>query len=519
MFLYYLKGKKGHRTNETNDDLSLVFSEQTNRTTVAVIAKTDIELVSAIDLLTFEYNPADYYFFNGYLSEVSSKEIDYRLLEKNFIQAPDDASFKYASKAADEGLSKIKLYAYDLFYSRGNKERFLYNLNYNNAHLIIEPDKRGLQLISDLKGIRLHAGDSVVLFDYGLYSSYKTGIKAFQATFVQQDKPKLVGYLSENIDLEMLQYDLEAMSSEIDLFMIGDNYVNHLGDWLEINKEKFPKGLGDVVKTIHKKKVKAGIWLAPFIAEEESQLVKDHPSWLKKNVNGRAIKTEDNYYVLDLGNLEVLNYLKQVFNYYLKLGFDFLRLDMVSVVGQMSDKSRAQTQSYAYKLLRRLCKDKLLLANDAIMFNSYGNFDYVRVGPDVSLSFDDNAYTRVFKQERSSTKEALQNTIYRSFMNNNLFGSCPDIFMLDEENNKMNSKQREALSTINALFGQLMLTRDYLITYPPYITDAFEQIIAIFKGASDQQYQTNGKYIELSYRFRNKRVKLVYNPQEGVFID
>ena len=128
-------------------------------------------------------------------------------------------------------------------------------------------------------------------------------------------------------------------------------------------------------------------------------------------------------------------------------------------------KSRCQVQDEAYQLLRTTLKNKVILGCGANIINSYEHFDYLRIGPDVSLEFDDVFYMRMFHRERISTKVTIQNTIYRSFMNNHLFGNDPDVFLLRDDNIKLSKAQREALSKLNALFGSLLFTSDNIATF------------------------------------------------------
>ena len=536
MLLKYLKNKRAHQASHTNDDLSFVLTKQNNRTTAVVIAKTDIKLIKGIDDIEFEYKQGDSYFFNGYQSWTDSFEVPYNIVEKNIFKAPHLVTLKYAMYAYGDSIfyryRDYKLHGYDLFYSRGSNEAFIYNLNYNNAYLIIEAIRVGnrrLQLVSDLKGISLKAGDSIVIFDYCYYKSYKAGLKGLQNSFPKLNKPKLLGYTTwynyyTNINEETILRDLDAVDEHIELFQIDDGYTTHVGDWLDIDKEKFPNGLKPIVDRVHEKGLKAGIWLAPFAASVGSKILEEHPDWIKKTKRGKMFKAGGNwngFYPLDLDNKEVLAYLKKVFDYYIDLGFDFFKLDFVyaTSIFPMNGKSRAQTQAYSYKLLRSLARDKIILGCGANLMSSYGNFDYVRVGPDVSLIFDDVFFMRMFHRERISTKVTIQNTIYRSFVNDLLFGNDPDVFILREDNNKLSKEQRIALSTINAIFGQILMTSDSIETYPPYVSDTFDKIYEIFKESEDPQYQKVGKNIEISYKLRSKRVKLVYNPKEGVFID
>ena len=176
-------------------------------------------------------------------------------------------------------------------------------------------------------------------------------------------------------------------------------------------------------------------------------------------------------------------------------------------------------QYEAYRLLRDTLKNKVILGCGANIINSYENFDYLRIGPDVSLEFDDVFYMRMFHRERISTKVTLQNTIYRSFMNNHLFGNDPDVFLLRDENIKLSKEQREALSKLNALFGSLLFTSDNIATYDDEKKKTFNEVLNIFYNAHNRRYITRGNLIEITYELYGEKKHLTYNIKKGVFIN
>jgi len=76
-----------------------------------------------------------------------------------------------------------------------------------------------------------------------------------------------------------------------------------------VDEKKFPHDLEPIVEKIHKKGYKAGIWLAPFVAETKSKLFQEHPEFFKTN-KGKPIKAGGNwsgFYALDLEKEDVEN--------------------------------------------------------------------------------------------------------------------------------------------------------------------------------------------------------------------
>jgi alpha-galactosidase len=71
----------------------------------------------------------------------------------------------------------------------------------------------------------------------------------------------------------------------VELFMMDDGWFgqrNHdragLGDWY-VNKEKFPEGLGPLIRAIKDLGMDFGIWVEPEMVNPDSDLYRAHPDW------------------------------------------------------------------------------------------------------------------------------------------------------------------------------------------------------------------------------------------------
>lgn len=82
-------------------------------------------------------------------------------------------------------------------------------------------------------------------------------------------------------------------------FAIDDGWQIANGDW-EPNPERFPSGMKAIADRIHDKGMTAGLWIAPFKVDLDSQLAKAHPEWLASpNAVGRMVVGEDEQ-ILDI---------------------------------------------------------------------------------------------------------------------------------------------------------------------------------------------------------------------------
>lgn len=521
------------KTNSSNDDV--IISEDYLDNEVIISIKTNKKILLEKAQMQIDYHiDDDYYFFNGYQSWTDSFEKHAKEKEKNVYHIPSIVRKMYAlDKYGDATFYNYKKniqHSYDIFYSKNeNDPLFIYNKNYQYAYLIIEllkKDKSHLTLTSDIKGIELKENEEIKIFNFALYYDYYQGIDAFRNYFTSRCNKKLLGYTSwynyyNKINEEIIIRDLESLDERFEVFQIDDGYQMYVGDWLDINKEKFPNGMQEIVTKIHNKKMLAGIWLAPFASEYNSKLFKEHPNYFIKDKNGEFLKAGGNwsgFYALDLSKQEVCDYIKKCLEYYMDLGFDFFKLDFLycAHIIPFDGKSRAMTADFCYKFLRSILKDKYILGCGANIISSYNNFDYLRIGPDVSLKFDDVFYMRIMHRERISTKVTLQNTIFRSLFNHHLFQNDPDVFLLRDDNLSLKYENRRALITINALFGSLLFTSDNIKTYNEKEQKLLSDALYLFHNAKNKHYKRYKNEIAISYEIDGKKVNLIYDIKRGI---
>ena len=542
--------KKENRitTNQTDENVVIDIKNINNRQTVVIKALKDIVIHEASIRLDVKFNNDSKFFLNGYQSWTDTKEAyiyEYeriarrakKYFKKNkandtFNKSKDVLINTYAFDRYGDVLlydyDKNKLHGYDVFYIKGIREFFSFNYNYKNAYLIYEVYRKEheIRILSDVKKLLVKRGEEFTLFDYALYDSYNEGLKAFYELFKEKNTNKIFGYTSwynyyQNINEEIILRDLEGLDSRFNLFQIDDGYETFVGDWLDIDKNKFPNGLEGIVNKIHSKGYKAGIWLAPFVAEEKSKLFQEHKELFRKDIAGNYIKCGGNwsgFYTLDLDNPDAIEYIKKCLQYYVDLGFDFFKLDFLYAISlpRYYDTTKAIITDRAYNLIRKILKDKLILGCGALLFTSADYFDYLRVGPDVSLIFDDVWYMKYAHRERISTKVTLQNTIYRNIFDKHLFLNDPDVFLLRDDNIKLSAEQKKSLLTINSLFGSVLMTSDNIAGYNEKEKQMLNDAFNMFYNAKNINFERQKDNILISYTLDDKNYKLVYDTLKGV---
>ncbi len=530
---YTLPGEQ-KSASRSNEDFELIYVEENNRHTVTLRAKKDVCLLQFLKNLPFSPDKDDLCFFNGYQSWTDTKEFTPAEKEKNVNKLPrflvKAFAFDRYGDASFYNYGKDLLHGYDVFYCKGKRERYILNLNYTRAYLLIELNKKtdSLNLSYDFNGYKVAAGTEFTVADYYLSESVADGTEYFNSVFPRKNTPKIFGYTSwynyyQNITEEILMHDLDALDKQFNLFQIDDGYETTVGDWLSVDAKKFSHGLEPIVNAAHKKGLKAGIWLAPFVAEEKSQLFQTRKDLFKRDKNGEFVKCGSNwsgFYALNLENADARAYIKKCLRNYADMGFDFFKLDFLYAANLVVNEgtSRSMAAEDAYSFLRECLGDKIILGCGATVFNCIDKFDYLRVGPDVSLIFDDVWYMRHMHRERISTKVTLQNTIYRSFFNDRLFGNDPDVFLLRDDNLKLSAKQRQALLTLNALFGSVLMTSDNIGKYDETKRKALSEALVLFNNAKVTGYARKGNSIEITYTVNGQPKTIKYDTKRGILL-
>ncbi len=537
-YLLRYVSKNGEKTLSEKEPVSseceIRVEEDGSLRRVLLTAREKISLLSyeeTPEFLSGECGKDDLFFLNGYQSWTDSFERTLSEKEKSLNRVPKALVKAFSfDRYGDYGFYPYRdgyLHGFDLFYEKGKRGAFLFSQNAAYAYLLIEVERRSgkVKLFSDVAGAKLKAGETFVLAEYRYYSSFEEGLKGFQEVYPEKETQKIFGYTSwynyyQDINERILLRDLDALDERFNLFQIDDGFESKVGDWLKPDAEKFPNGLSPIVQKIHDRGFKAGLWLAPFVAEEESELFRERKAWFKKDEKGNFVSCGSNwsgFYALDLENSEVLNYIAQCLEHYSEMGFDFFKLDFLYAASLPSYEglTRAMAAERAYAFLREKLPGKMILGCGATITNAVGKFEYMRVGPDVSLSFDDALYMRFFHRERPSTKVTVQNTVYRSILNGRFFGNDPDVFLLRDDNLKLKSKTKDALLTLNALFGSVLMTSDNVKEYDADKRKRLDKAFRLFYNAKDARYERMGNKIKVRYRMDDTEHEFTYDTKKG----
>lgn len=139
---------------------------------------------------------------------------------------------------------------------------------------------------------------------------------------------------AEHIDTALAV--LKAADRAGDIVQLDDGYQSRMGDWFT-PKAAFGARLEDVAKAIRAAGFVPGVWLAPFVADEDSTLFIEHPDWFVKDDAGKPLRSDrvgfggwgvdGPWYGLDGSHPAARAFLTSVFRRFSDMGFRHFKLD------------------------------------------------------------------------------------------------------------------------------------------------------------------------------------------------
>ena len=500
----YKTGKEIKNTEISNDDVSFDLRQTENGLTLTVIPKKEISDISFYLERGYEYPQDSRFFANGFQSWTDTKEF-----AKNELMADEGIVGKGLFGKSPFGMNLVGNYTFveqskecgvfhsnSFAYVRNEKNiDFFGSLNDRTGYTIIYADmnKNTLRFSKDVEGITISEPYELLdlYFDNGGYD------EVFDRYFAKMNvKPltdkKIKGYTSwynyyQKINEKIILRDLDAISEKTDkvnTFQIDDGYQTAVGDWLSINKTKFPNGMKPIVEKIHAKGWQAGLWLAPFGAQKGSKLASEHSDWLVKGKNGKPIMVGANwggFYAIDIDNTDARAYIKNVFDTVLNdWGFDLVKLDFLyaTAVVPLHNKTRGQLAYESIDFLRECVGDKQILGCGVQQMPCFGKVEYMRIGADMDLGWKHKFFRNLTHREDVSTPNAIHNSVYRRCLNNRAFLCDPDVFLLRRSNIKFTFEQQKVLAKFIKLFGSVLFMSDNVDEYDDEQMAVFNDTLA-----------------------------------------
>ncbi|HXZ85007.1 MAG TPA: glycoside hydrolase family 36 protein, partial [Myxococcota bacterium] len=283
---------------------------------------------------------------------------------------------------------------------------------------------------------------------------------------------------------------LRGLGAPVDVVQIDDGFQAANGDWLA-PAAGFPDGLAPLAREIRAEGLRAGLWLAPFLASPRSRLAREHLEWLLRGADGRPLTALWNpawpgarMHALDATHPGVESWLESLARELRALGFDYLKLDFLfagALAGARHDPRAGGVAAYRRgiaALRRGAGPGVFLLGCGAPLGASIGLFEAMRIGADVAARWTNRAFDAVVGVEAGpAARNALRNVFARAPLHQRLWLNDPDCALLRPSapsapgapmsGSKLGPAEVQTLAASIALCGGLVIVSDELDELTP----------------------------------------------------
>ncbi len=306
---------------------------------------------------------------------------------------------------------------------------------------------KSIQVALDTEGLTLEPGQSWDLEEFQFASGPdRNALLARLAGRICQNHPPLrlgtepTGWCSwycfgPRVKAQDVLANLDVIARDVPALkyiLIDDGYQPKMGDWLETGPA-FKGGVQDVLRAIRKKGFEPALWVAPFIAEKDSKLFRQHPDWFIKDDQGKPLGADrvtfqgwrrGPWYALDGTNPAVQQYLEALFRTLRRLwGVTFFKLDAnfwgAMHGGKFHDPKATRVEAYRRGMaaIRRGAEDGFILGCNHPIGPSFGEIHGSRSSDDIRRAW------------KAFTGTARQN-LNRNWQNGRLWWNDPDCLVL-----------------------------------------------------------------------------------------
>jgi alpha-galactosidase len=285
-------------------------------------------------------------------------------------------------------------------------------------------------------------------------------------------------YFFTDITEENILQNLDALDQirsriPIDYFQIDDGYQKNIGDWLSVN-DKFPHGMKYLADAIRSHCYKTGLWFAPFLVSENSNVFTEHPSWVIRDGHGDPINAIWNWntrnFALDTTHPEAEKWICHVVDTIVhQWGYDYLKIDFLyaaALRGIRYDKKCTSLQAYrqGLQLIRNVSGDRFILGCGAPFLPSVGLVDGMRIGPDVAPFWrDDNDICG----SEPGLENAIRSTMVHGWMHPHLWINDSDCLIVREHDSELTFAEIQSWLTIVAMSGGMVMLSDDISKLAP----------------------------------------------------
>ncbi len=281
-------------------------------------------------------------------------------------------------------------------------------------------------------------------------------------------------YAYETMDQEDLDELLSGIKSEKLPFRyieIDAGYTPALGDWLVPN-HRWPGGLKRAAESILSSGFRPGIWVAPFIVGDRSELYRKHPDWVLRDRGGEPVvqlrcytepkiwgNPDCNYYVLDTSHPEALRYIEDVFKSLRSYGFELFKTDFMlwSMHDSASVRRHDPTLTSVEIMRKTLSAIRNAIGEESFLLGCIAPFmPFIGYADGMRLAGDCGAQWA----ESYGPLNMLRELPCDNYFNHVFWQNDPDAMLLRDFDTMLTAEEVRSLAVLQAISGGAVSTSD-----------------------------------------------------------
>jgi hypothetical protein len=281
----------------------------------------------------------------------------------------------------------------------------------------------------------------------------------------------------------------------LEYIQIDDGYQRSHGDWQ--GNERFPHGMQWLAERIKAHGLKPGVWIAPYVISERSDVFRLHPEWLVKRRDGslqrignwesenspEALREAVKHYCLDITHPEAAQWLRDLFETIAqRWGYEMIKVDFMAWSILAAERYRDPTLSSAEVYRRGLEIMRGAVGAGCHLLEcgpgnvTVGLIDSMRIEADINYGYAGAAWKQYFQDPACTTAAAAK----RYYFHRRAWVNDADHVCLD----LLTGQQAEAAATIVALSGGNMISGDRLIDLDPAKLEILKKITPSYGEAA-----------------------------------
>jgi len=402
------------KTNTSLDSLKLNYKWNINTCDFTITNISDKEhKLGDTTLLTAKmpFAPDTAFYGEGYnmLSQYGGTISDFKLIGSF-------SDYDHYKLKRPEGINQV--YNMVIFYPKGQEPLLIGYSSCNRFNGWIRFNEKEIQLAIDGEGIVLKPNETISLEQIYIEKGNRNTILNNFAEAIEKNHPKRefneipTGWCSwlvygPDITEKNIYDNLDSAKKHklnLKYIQIDDGYQVYWGDWFDFT-DKFEGGVKKICLDIKDKGFEPAIWVAPFVAEKDSRVFKEHPDWFVKDEKGEPLKSSDvtfggwrgaPWYILDTTHPQALKHIKTVFaTMHNEWKINYFKLDAIVwealPFGVRYDKTKTCIEAYKMgmsAIREAVGEESFILGGNSPMWPSIGYVNGMRVTNDNQRYFE-----------------------------------------------------------------------------------------------------------------------------------